>query len=43
MNATPETIEQAMHEYDHVILEVVERVSPATMVELLAEPAPLPE
>ena len=39
-DASPELIDQAMQDYDTVVLEVVERIAPETFVELLAEPDP---
>jgi hypothetical protein len=37
---TPELLEQAMQDYDTVVIEVVERVAPGTFIRLLAEPNP---
>ncbi|MAT80253.1 MAG: hypothetical protein CMJ29_01235 [Phycisphaerae bacterium] len=39
-DATPESIEQAMNDYDTVVLEVVERIAPETFVRLMAIPDP---
>ncbi|MDG2422826.1 MAG: hypothetical protein P8M22_02475 [Phycisphaerales bacterium] len=39
-DATPESIEQALEEYDTVVLEVVERIAPETFVRLMADPDP---
>ena len=39
-DATPESLSQALQEYDTVVLEVVERLAPATLIRLLAEPDP---
>ncbi len=39
-DASPEFLDRALQEYDQVIIEVVERIAPETLVELLAPPDP---
>ncbi|MCH2133846.1 MAG: hypothetical protein MK116_08860 [Phycisphaerales bacterium] len=39
-DASPEYLDQAMNDYDTVVLEVVERIAPETFVGLLAAPDP---
>ena len=39
-DATPEFMSQALEDYDTVVLEVVERLAPATLIRVLAAPDP---